>query len=120
MSELSKTYDFGTLEPYWYDQWLQKNAFSPVVVDDSKDPYVVVIPPPNVTGILHMGHLLNNTLQDIMIRRARLEGRSALWLPGTDHAGLATQMKVEQALRKDGIDPKSLPREKLMEQILQW
>lgn len=118
MSELAKTYEFTKIEPYWYDQWLQREAFRPK--ENVKETYSIVIPPPNVTGVLHMGHLLNNTLQDILIRRARLEGKSALWIPGTDHAGLATQVQVERALKKEGKTKHDMSREEFMQKILDW
>jgi valyl-tRNA synthetase len=105
MSELAKTYDPSAIEPKWYNEWLNKKAFhaeAPARNADGTLPatYSIVIPPPNVTGMLHMGHVLDNTLQDIFIRRARLEGKVALWQPGTDHAGIATQTKVEKILRE--------------------
>ncbi len=118
MSELPKNYDFKTLEAKTFETWLEKSAFKGVV--GKKESYTIVIPPPNVTGVLHMGHLLNNTLQDILVRRARLEGKSALWIPGTDHAGLATQIQVERALRKEGLTKHDLGREEFMQRILKW
>ena len=94
MAEIPKSYDPQGVEQQWYDRWVAAGCFAGKV-DPTRESFAVMIPPPNVTGVLHMGHLLNNTLQDIMVRRARQEGKSALWLPGTDHAGIATQSRVE-------------------------
>ncbi|MEY2878691.1 MAG: hypothetical protein RLZZ15_1071, partial [Verrucomicrobiota bacterium] len=99
MSEITKSYEAREIEKKWYAAWQAANAFAGTVTPD-KEPYSIVIPPPNVTGVLTMGHVLNNTLQDILIRRARLEGKSALWIPGTDHAGIATQTVVERQVRQ--------------------
>ncbi|HEV8073711.1 MAG TPA: class I tRNA ligase family protein, partial [Opitutaceae bacterium] len=95
MAEISKSYEPRDVEKKWYAAWLDAKAFAGVPAAD-KQPYSIVIPPPNVTGVLTMGHVLNNTLQDILVRRARQEGKSALWIPGTDHAGIATQTVVER------------------------
>ena len=95
MAEITKSYEARDIEKKWYAAWLEAKCFSGRVVP-GREPYAIVIPPPNVTGVLTMGHVLNNTIQDILIRRARLEGKSALWLPGTDHAGIATQTVVER------------------------
>src|SRR6476469_8777876 len=101
MSEIPKTYEPATVESKWYDYWMEQRLF--VADADSKKPaYSIVIPPPNVTGILHMGHVLNNTIQDILARKARMEGKEVLWLPGTDHAGNGTQTVVARDLRKQG------------------
>src|SRR6186713_2607538 len=99
MSEIPKTYDPAVVESEWYQYWMEHRCF---VADASsaKPAYSIVIPPPNVTGILHLGHVLNNTLQDILARRARQLGKEVLWLPGTDHAGIGTQTQVERHLRK--------------------
>src|SRR6476659_3774790 len=101
MSEIPKTYDPATVESKWYEHWMRQRLF---VADahSTKPAYSIVIPPPNVTGILHMGHVLNNTIQDILARKARMEGKEVLWLPGTDHAGIATQVMVERTLKKQG------------------
>ena len=101
---LDKTYDAGSVERKLYDDWEKAGAF---VIGDRRDarPYTIVIPPPNVTGSLHMGHALNNTLQDVLIRRERMKGRDALWQPGTDHAGIATQMVVGAPARRTGDRP---------------
>ena len=99
-SELSKTYSPKEFEDRIYQNWCDKGYFTPSV-DDGKPPFSVVIPPPNVTGQLHMGHALDETLQDILVRYKRMQGFSTLWIPGTDHAGIATQIKVEEQLRKN-------------------
>src|SRR5882757_821500 len=99
MPELSKGYEPQAVETKWYQFWLDYRCF--VANPDSPKPaYSIVIPPPNVTGILHMGHVLNNTIQDVLARKARMEGKEVLWLPGTDHAGISTQVQVEKMLRK--------------------
>lgn len=112
---LDKVYNPKDFEDKIYKKWLESDAFKPVD-DNGKDPFVIVIPPPNVTGILHMGHGLNNSLQDILIRYHRMNGRPTLWLPGTDHAGIATQSVVERRLWEKGIDPRSLGREKFLDE----
>ena len=119
MSELSKAYHAKSVESKWYRRWEDQGAFS-ARPDNSRDPFVIMIPPPNVTGMLHMGHILNNTLQDMLVRRARLEGKVALWQPGTDHAGIATQTKVERELRKEGLHRRDLGREKFIEKVWEW
>ncbi len=119
MSDLAKTYDPSAVEDRWYAEWLQRKAFA-ASVDPEREPHTIMIPPPNVTGILHMGHILNNTLQDIFTRRARLEGKMALWFPGTDHAGIATQSRVERKLKEEGQDRRDLGREKFVERVWEW
>lgn len=120
MAEIPKSYEPQGVEARWYDRWVAAGCFKGKV-DPSRESFAVMIPPPNVTGVLHMGHLLNNTLQDIMIRRARQEGKSALWLPGTDHAGIATQSRVEKELReKEGLTRHDLGREKFVEVAAAW
>ncbi len=119
MAEITKSYEPRDVEKKWYAHWLATQAFSGRVAA-GKEPYTIVIPPPNVTGVLTMGHVLNNTLQDILIRRARLEGRSAMWLPGTDHAGIATQNVVEKQLRKDKKTRHDFGREKFVEKVWEW
>src|SRR5277367_4444575 len=121
MTEISKAYEPQAVEDNWYQFWLDGKFF----VADAKSPkpaYSIVIPPPNVTGVLTMGHVLNNTIQDILSRRARLEGRSASWLPGTDHAGIATQSVVERTLKKAGEikHRDDLGREKFLEKVWAW
>ena len=100
MSEISKAYNPSEVEDKWYKTWVESGCFKGEA-DLSKEAYSIVIPPPNVTGVLTMGHVLNNTIQDILIRRARQMGKSAIWIPGTDHAGVATQTKVDAYLRKE-------------------
>jgi valyl-tRNA synthetase len=120
MAEITKSYEARDVEKKWYAAWQAAHAFAGKVVP-GKEPYTIVIPPPNVTGVLTMGHVLNNTLQDILIRRARLEGRSALWIPGTDHAGIATQNVVERQLReKEKVRRRDLGREKFLERVWAW
>ena len=100
--EMEKTYDPSQFEDKLYADWMAKGYFTPNI-DPKKDPYTIVIPPPNITGQLHMGHALNNTLQDIMVRFKRMQGYDTLWLPGTDHAAIATEAKIVEAMRKEGI-----------------
>jgi valyl-tRNA synthetase len=119
MAELSKAYEPGEVEESWYRRWVEAGCFRGDERSD-KPAYSIVIPPPNVTGILHMGHVLNNTLQDILCRRARQEGKEVLWLPGTDHAGIATQTKVEQKLREEGTTRREVGREKFQEKVWEW
>jgi valyl-tRNA synthetase len=119
MAEISKSYEPRDVEKQWYAAWQTARAFAGQV-DPTREPYAIVIPPPNVTGVLTMGHVLNNSLQDILIRRARLEGRSAMWLPGTDHAGIATQAVVERELRKQKVHRRDLGREKFLGKVWEW
>ena len=119
MAEITKSYEPREVEKKWYAAWLQARAFAGTATP-GKEPYTIVIPPPNVTGVLTMGHVLNNTLQDILIRRARLEGREALWVPGTDHAGIATQTVVERELRKQKKTRHDFGREKFLEKVWEW
>jgi valyl-tRNA synthetase len=121
MSDIPKAYEPQAVEEKWYDFWLKQNCF--VANPASPKPaYSIVIPPPNVTGMLHMGHVLNNTIQDILARKARMDGKEVLWLPGTDHAGIATQAVVEKALRKQGVmkHRDDLGREKFLEHVWAW
>ncbi|RME70070.1 MAG: valine--tRNA ligase [Verrucomicrobia bacterium] len=118
-TEISNSYDPKSVESKWYAAWQDAGCFSGRV-DSEREPYCIVIPPPNVTGVLTMGHVLNNTIQDILIRRARQEGKSALWIPGTDHAGLATQTRVEKVLREEGLTRHDLGREKFLERVWEW
>ncbi len=124
MPELEKTYTPADVEARWYQRWLDDKCFEadPARVSEKRPAYSIVIPPPNVTGVLHMGHVLNNTIQDILCRRARMLGKEVLWLPGTDHAGLATQNVVEKTLKKQGVikHRDDLGREKLIEKIWEW
>ncbi len=116
--ELSKNFNHKAAEQKWYRHWLDKKYFHSE--PDTRDPYTVVIPPPNVTGVLHMGHCLNNTIQDILVRRARMQGKNACWVPGTDHASIATEAKVVQMLRKKGITKSSLSREEFEKYAWEW
>lgn len=116
--ELSKNFDHRQAEQYWYQHWLDKGYFHSE--PDEREPYTVVIPPPNVTGVLHMGHCLNNTIQDILGRRARMLGKNACWVPGTDHASIATEAKVVQMLREKGIAKSSLSREEFLNYAWDW
>ncbi|MEI2738044.1 MAG: valine--tRNA ligase [Chitinophagaceae bacterium] len=116
--ELPKNFDHDTAEQKWYQHWLDKNYFHSE--PDGREPYTVVIPPPNVTGVLHMGHCLNNTIQDILVRRSRMQGKNACWVPGTDHASIATEAKVVQMLREKGIAKSSLSREDFLKYAWEW
>jgi len=111
-------YEPGTTEEKWYKYWLQQGYFRSV--PDERQPYTIVIPPPNVTGVLHMGHMLNNTIQDILVRRARMKGFNALWLPGTDHASIATEAKVVAKLKAEGIEKSQLTREEFLKHAWEW
>jgi valyl-tRNA synthetase len=119
MSDLPKNYDPKAVEAKWYAWWQQRKCFHG---DSTRggEPYCIVIPPPNVTGILHMGHALNNSIQDVLIRWRRMQGKNAVWVPGTDHAGIATQNVVERELRKEGKRRDDLGREKFVERVWQW
>ena len=119
MSEIPKAYEPGKIEQKWYDFWLKQGYFSPQV-DPKKKPFVIIMPPPNVTGELHLGHALTATLEDIMVRWHRMKGESALWLPGTDHAGIATQVVVEQQLAKQGQTKEEIGREKFTKLTWEW
>jgi len=116
--ELPKIYDPRQTEDKWYKYWLENDFFHSV--PDEREPYTIVIPPPNVTGVLHMGHMLNNTIQDILIRRARMQGKNACWVPGTDHASIATEAKVVQMLREKGIKKSDLSREEFLKYAWEW
>ena len=111
-------YDANQVESKWYDYWMKHNYFHSK--PDGREPYTIVIPPPNVTGILHMGHMLNNTIQDVLIRRARLQGKNACWVPGTDHASIATEAKVVAKLKEQGIDKNDLSREEFLAHAWDW
>ncbi|MBR4696374.1 MAG: valine--tRNA ligase, partial [Selenomonadaceae bacterium] len=118
-SNIPKVYDPQSFEKKWYEYW-EKNGFFHAEVEKGKEPYSIVIPPPNVTGQLHMGHAMDNALQDILIRWRRMQGYNTLWMPGCDHAGIATQAKVEAALREEGTNRYELGREKFLERVWQW
>jgi valyl-tRNA synthetase len=115
---ISKTYQPKEAEERWYQYWLQHKFFRSV--PDEREPYTIVIPPPNVTGVLHMGHMLNNTIQDVLIRRARMKGKNACWVPGTDHASIATEAKVVAMLKEKGINKKDLTREEFLKYAWEW
>jgi len=116
--EISKTYNPAEIEKKWYKHWIDKHYFHSE--PDNREAFTIVIPPPNVTGVLHMGHVLNNTIQDVLIRRARMQGKNACWVPGTDHASIATEAKVVKMLRDQGIKKSSLSRDKFLEHAWEW
>ena len=116
--ELASKYDPKEVESKWYQYWLDNNLFSSK--PDGREPYTIVIPPPNVTGVLHMGHMLNNTIQDILVRRARMEGKNACWVPGTDHASIATEAKVVKRLAEQGIKKHDLTRDEFLKHAWDW
>ncbi len=116
--ELASKYDPKEVESKWYQYWLDNKLFSSK--PDGREPYTIVIPPPNVTGVLHMGHMLNNTIQDILVRRARMEGKNACWVPGTDHASIATEAKVVKKLAEQGIKKHDLTREEFLKHAWDW
>src|SRR6188472_1062604 len=118
MSELPKTFDPAAIEQRWYAHWEAKGSFRPERSD--ADPWTIVMPPPNVTGSLHIGHALDNTLQDIVTRHARMQGKDALWVVGTDHAGIATQMVVERNLASQGIKRTDIGRDPFLEHVWEW
>ena len=111
-------YNPKDIEAKWYQYWQDKKLFHST--PDGREAYTVVIPPPNVTGVLHMGHVLNNTIQDILVRRARLEGKNACWAPGTDHASIATEAKVIKRLKEQGINKSDLTREEFLKHAWAW
>ena len=116
--ELDKIYNPKNVESKWYKYWQEQNIFAPN--KELEDPFTIMIPPPNVTGILHMGHVLNNTIQDILIRKERMNQKSTLWLPGMDHASIATEAKVTKMLKEKGYDKKEIGRDKFLEHSWQW
>ncbi len=116
--EIPSKYNPREVEDKWYQYWMDKEFFKSV--PDGRIPYTIVIPPPNVTGVLHMGHMLNNTIQDILIRRARMKGRNACWVPGTDHASIATEARVVAKLKSEGIEKKDLTRQEFLEHAWEW
>ena len=118
MSDFAAKYDPKLIEDKWYDKWIKDNLFHSE--PDEREPYCIVIPPPNVTGILHMGHMLNNTIQDVLVRRARMQGKNACWVPGTDHASIATEAKVVAKLKEEGIDKKNLTRDEFLSHAWEW
>ena len=118
MSEIASKYDPQSIEDRIYAYWMEHKLFKSV--PDEREPFTVVIPPPNVTGVLHMGHMLNNTIQDLLVRRARMQGKNALWVPGTDHASIATEAKVVQKLRAEGVKKSDLSRDAFLEHAWEW
>ena len=116
--EIPTTYQADKVEGKWYDYWMKNGYFRSV--PDEREPYTKVIPPPNVTGVLHMGHMLNNTIQDVLIRRKRMQGFNACWVPGTDHASIATEAKVVAKLKEEGIEKSDLSREEFVEHAWEW
>ncbi len=116
--EIASKYNPAAVEDKWYQYWMENKCFRSV--PDEREPYTIVIPPPNVTGVLHMGHMLNNTIQDILVRRARMTGKNACWVPGTDHASIATEAKVVDKLKKAGIDKYDLSREEFLKHAWEW
>ncbi|MGN6475628.1 MAG: class I tRNA ligase family protein, partial [Flavipsychrobacter sp.] len=116
--ELSKNFDFKASEQHWYEHWNQSGYFASK--PDDRPAYTIVMPPPNVTGVLHMGHALNNTVQDILIRRAKMLGYNTSWVPGTDHASIATEAKVVNMLKERGIDKNKLSRDEFLKYAWEW
>ncbi|AMM51507.1 valyl-tRNA synthetase [Rufibacter sp. DG15C] len=119
MTSIPKTYNPKEVEDKWYATWLERGFFRSKP-NPKKEPYTVVIPPPNVTGVLHMGHMLNNTIQDILVRRARMQGKEACWVPGTDHASIATEARVVNMLKEKGIEKKDISREEFLQHAFDW
>src|SRR5437899_4081608 len=120
MAELPKTYDPKSVEPKWYARWIEHRDFE-ANPRSPRPAFSIVIPPPNITGVLTLGHVLNNTIQDILARRARMLGREVMWLPGMDHAGIGTQTAVEKWLRKnEGVTRHDLGREEFLRRVLEW
>ena len=117
--EFEKIYTPSVVEDKWYSKWESSQAFAPQG-DDSTETFTVMIPPPNVTGILHIGHILNNTVQDVLVRRARMQGKRTLWLPGTDHASIATEAKVTKMLKDQNIDKREIGRDEFLKHAWQW
>jgi len=118
MTIFDTRYNFNEVEVKWYSYWLKHKLFESN--PDNREPYTIVIPPPNVTGVLHMGHMLNNTIQDVLIRYARMHGKNACWVPGTDHASIATEAKVVAKLKSEGIEKHSLTREEFLKHAWEW
>ena len=116
--QIPSKYDASQVESKWYEYWMKHNYFHSEV--DQREPYTIVIPPPNVTGVLHMGHMLNNTIQDVLIRRARLQGKNACWVPGTDHASIATEAKVVENLKQKGINKSDISRDEFLKHAWDW
>ncbi len=117
--ELEKNYNPADIEQRLYDKW-ENNKYFHAEVDRSKKPFTIVMPPPNITGQLHMGHALDNTIQDILIRTKRMQGYEALWVPGTDHASIATEAKIVEKMREEGVTKEDLGREKFLDRAWEW
>src|SRR6056300_1366270 len=111
--DIPSKYNPANTEDKWYNYWMENGYFRSV--PDDREPYCIVIPPPNVTGVLHMGHMLNNTIQDVLVRRARMQGKNTLWLPGTDHASIATEAKLVGQMREEGLSKQDVTREEFLE-----
>ncbi len=118
MDEISKIYEPQKCEEKWYNYWMENGFFHSE--PDEREPFTMVIPPPNVTGVLHMGHVLNNTIQDVLVRHARMQGKNACWVPGTDHASIATEAKVVAMLKEKGISKNDLTREEFLKYAWEW
>src|SRR2546422_4927014 len=118
-NEMATAYDPADVESRWYDLWVRRGYFH-ATPNSGREPFCIVLPPPNVTGALHIGHAFQQLLQDIVIRRKRMQGYEALWLPGTDHAGIATQVVVERQLADEGIDRKQIGREAFVKRVWEW
>ena len=116
---LATKYSPAEVEDKWYQYWMEKGFFHSEP-NPNKEPYTIVIPPPNVTGVLHMGHMLNNTIQDVLIRKARMEGKEACWVPGTDHASIATEARVVAMLKERGIKKSDIGREEFLKYAWEW
>jgi valyl-tRNA synthetase len=116
--EIPKRFEPAQSEDKWYGHWMRRDYFRSI--PDDREPYTVVIPPPNVTGVLHMGHMLNNTIQDVLVRRARMQGKNACWVPGTDHASIATEAKVVRLLQEQGIKKSVIGREEFLKHAFAW
>src|SRR5690242_17431727 len=120
MQEMPKNFNFAEAEPRLYQWWEEHGWFKPEVAPSDAEPFVIAIPPPNVTGELHLGHAMFVSLEDLMIRYERMRGKAALWIPGTDHAGIATQLQVENMLRKEGLDRETIGREEFLHRTWEW
>ncbi len=116
--DIPAKYDPSKSEERWYDYWMKHELFSSF--PDEREPYTIVIPPPNVTGVLHMGHMLNNTIQDVLIRKNRMDGKNSLWVPGTDHASIATEARVVAKLKEEGISKNQLTRDEFLSHAWEW
>ena len=116
--EIPLKFNSKEIEDKWYSYWLKNKYFKSI--PDNRNPFTIVIPPPNVTGVLHMGHMLNNSIQDILTRRARMKGKEACWVPGTDHASIATEAKVVAMLKEKGIEKESLTRDEFLKHAWEW